>query len=102
MSDRGDGGGLLRNGALTADVLALHDALDGDADARVIGKDWGAVAAYGAAAFAPEGNNARHALETFWPRSRRLAVCRVPARIRKPLPPETAANITVGVSCARS
>src|SRR5438034_8401767 len=36
-------------GALTADALALHEALDGDEDAVLIGHDWGAAAAYGAA-----------------------------------------------------
>ncbi|HSD23662.1 MAG TPA: alpha/beta hydrolase [Solirubrobacterales bacterium] len=41
-------------GALIADANALHDALDGDGEAVLIGSDWGAEAAYGAAAFAPE------------------------------------------------
>ncbi len=41
-------------GALIADVNALHDALEGDEQAVLIGTDWGAEAAYGAAAFAPE------------------------------------------------
>lgn len=41
-------------GALIADANALHDALGGGADAVLIGSDWGAEAAYGAAAFAPE------------------------------------------------
>jgi len=41
-------------GALIADANALHDALDGDEEAVLIGSDWGAEAAYGAAAFAPE------------------------------------------------
>jgi pimeloyl-ACP methyl ester carboxylesterase len=41
-------------GALAADANALHDALGGDAEAVLIGSDWGAEAAYGAAAFAPE------------------------------------------------
>jgi len=54
-------------GALTADALALHDALGGDADAVLVGDDWGAVAAYGAAAFAPE-------------RWRRLVTMAVPPR----------------------
>jgi pimeloyl-ACP methyl ester carboxylesterase len=41
-------------GALVADVVALHQALDGDGQAVLIGHDWGAEAAYGAAAFAPD------------------------------------------------
>src|SRR5215472_17616394 len=44
----------LSGGALVADALALHDALGGDEKAVLIGHDWGAYAAYGAAAFAPE------------------------------------------------
>ena len=40
-------------GALIADANALHDALGGGEDAVLIGHDWGAEAAYGAAAFAP-------------------------------------------------
>jgi pimeloyl-ACP methyl ester carboxylesterase len=40
--------------ALTADVNALHTALDGDGDAVLIGHDWGAMTAYSAAALAPE------------------------------------------------
>jgi pimeloyl-ACP methyl ester carboxylesterase len=39
-------------GALVADAVGLHEALDGDDRAVVIGHDWGAEAAYGAAAFA--------------------------------------------------
>lgn len=38
---------------LAADAVALHDALGGDDRAVLIGHDWGAEAAYGAAAFAP-------------------------------------------------
>jgi len=41
-------------GALVADAVALHQALDGDGDAVLIGHDWGAEAAYGAAAFVPD------------------------------------------------
>jgi pimeloyl-ACP methyl ester carboxylesterase len=41
-------------GALVADAVALHQALDGDGQAVLIGLDWGAEAAYGAAGFAPE------------------------------------------------
>jgi pimeloyl-ACP methyl ester carboxylesterase len=45
--------GCYRIGALVADAVALHDALGGDERAVIIGHDWGAEAAYGAAAFAP-------------------------------------------------
>ena len=41
-------------GALVGDAVALHAALDGDERAVLIGQDWGAEAAYGAAAIAPE------------------------------------------------
>ena len=41
-------------GALVADVVALGDALGGDGGAVLVGHDWGAFAAYGAAAFAPQ------------------------------------------------
>ena len=41
-------------GALAADAIALHDALGGDGDAVLIGHDWGAEAAYPAAAHAPD------------------------------------------------
>jgi pimeloyl-ACP methyl ester carboxylesterase len=41
-------------GALVADAVALHQALDGDGQAVLIGHDWGAEAAYGAAVFAPD------------------------------------------------
>jgi pimeloyl-ACP methyl ester carboxylesterase len=39
-------------GALVADAVALHEVLGGDENAVLIGHDWGAEAAYGAAAFA--------------------------------------------------
>jgi pimeloyl-ACP methyl ester carboxylesterase len=39
-------------GALAADAGALHSALNGDERAVLIGHDWGAIAAYGAANFA--------------------------------------------------
>lgn len=39
---------------LAADVNSLHRALDGDERAVVVGHDWGAVAAYRAAAAAPQ------------------------------------------------
>jgi pimeloyl-ACP methyl ester carboxylesterase len=41
-------------GALVADANSIHDALGAGGDAVLIGNDWGAEAAYGAAAFAPE------------------------------------------------
>ena len=41
-------------GPLVADAVALHEALGGDGDAVLIGHDWGAETAYGAAAFAPD------------------------------------------------
>jgi pimeloyl-ACP methyl ester carboxylesterase len=41
-------------GALAADAVALHEALGGDGDAVLIGHDWGAEAAYPAAAHAPD------------------------------------------------
>jgi pimeloyl-ACP methyl ester carboxylesterase len=42
-----------RVAALGADAVALHEALGGDEDAVLIGHDWGAEAAYAAAADAP-------------------------------------------------
>jgi pimeloyl-ACP methyl ester carboxylesterase len=47
-----DGG--YQSGALVADACALHEALGGDERAVIVGHDWGALATYGAAAFAPE------------------------------------------------
>jgi pimeloyl-ACP methyl ester carboxylesterase len=44
--------GAYQVGALVADAVALHEVL-GDEDAVLIGHDWGAEAAYGAAAHAP-------------------------------------------------
>jgi pimeloyl-ACP methyl ester carboxylesterase len=38
---------------LAADAIALHEALGGDERAVIVGHDWGAVATYGAAAYAP-------------------------------------------------
>lgn len=38
---------------MVADVVSLHEALGGDGDAVLIAHDWGAVAAYGAAAHEP-------------------------------------------------
>ena len=46
--------GHLQIGALVDDANALHDVLGGDGDAVIIGHDWGAMATYGAAAFAPD------------------------------------------------
>ena len=46
--------GCYATGALVADVVALHDALGGDADAVLVGHDWGALAAYAAGAFTPD------------------------------------------------
>jgi pimeloyl-ACP methyl ester carboxylesterase len=46
--------GAYQVGALVADAVALHEALGGDGEAVLIGHDWGAETAYGAAAFAPE------------------------------------------------
>jgi len=46
--------GRYQTGALAADANALHDALDGDGDAVIIGHDWGAPSAYGAAGHQPD------------------------------------------------
>ncbi|HUQ39612.1 MAG TPA: alpha/beta hydrolase [Acidimicrobiales bacterium] len=46
--------GRYQSGALVADACALHDVLGGDGRAVVIGHDWGASAAYGAAAYEPD------------------------------------------------
>ena len=46
--------GRYQTGALAADANALHEALGGDADAVIIGHDWGAMATYGAAAHQPD------------------------------------------------
>jgi pimeloyl-ACP methyl ester carboxylesterase len=45
--------GRYQSGALVADACALHDALGGDGSAVVIGHDWGAAAATGAAVHEP-------------------------------------------------
>jgi pimeloyl-ACP methyl ester carboxylesterase len=39
---------------LALDAIGLHDRLDGDGEAVIIGHDWGATTAYTAAAHAPE------------------------------------------------
>ncbi len=46
--------GAYQSGALAADANALHEALGGGSDAVLIGHDWGAIAAYSAAAHAPD------------------------------------------------
>jgi pimeloyl-ACP methyl ester carboxylesterase len=46
--------GCFQLGALVADAVGLHDALGGDDRAVLIGNDWGAETAYGAAAIAPD------------------------------------------------
>ncbi|HEU5416592.1 MAG TPA: alpha/beta hydrolase [Streptosporangiaceae bacterium] len=46
--------GAYQVGALAADAIALHEVLGGGPDAVLIGHDWGAEAAYGAAAHAPD------------------------------------------------
>ena len=45
--------GRFQSGVLVADANALHEALDGDERAVIIGHDWGAFAAYGAPRTAP-------------------------------------------------
>src|SRR5215467_6620098 len=45
--------GAFQVGALASDANALHEALGGDESAVLIGHDWGAGAAYSAAAYAP-------------------------------------------------
>ena len=56
-------------GTLAADAIALHEALGGDEQAVLVGHDWGAVAAYGAASGAPDR----------WRRTVTLAVPPMPA-----------------------
>jgi pimeloyl-ACP methyl ester carboxylesterase len=46
--------GMYQTGALSADANALHEALEGNSDAVLIGHDWGAPSVYGAAASAPQ------------------------------------------------
>jgi pimeloyl-ACP methyl ester carboxylesterase len=46
--------GRYQNGAAVADALALHDVLGGDGSAVLIGHDWGALIATGAAAHEPD------------------------------------------------
>lgn len=46
--------GRYQNGAAAVDALELHAALDGDGDAVLVGHDWGARIATGAAVLAPE------------------------------------------------
>ena len=46
--------GRFQTGVLSLDAIALHDVLDGDGDAVIVGHDWGAIATHGAAVHAPE------------------------------------------------
>lgn len=46
--------GRYQTGALVADACALHDALEADGRAVLVGHDWGAMAVYGAAAHQPD------------------------------------------------
>lgn len=64
--------GLYQSGALAADANSLHDQLGADGEAVLIGHDWGALAAYGAAGHEPQ-------------RWRRVVTMAVP-------PPATVAN----------
>lgn len=48
------GDGRYQGGALVADAIALHEAFGADGQAVIIGHDWGAFAAYGAGAYAPD------------------------------------------------
>ena len=45
--------GACQLGALIADAVSLHEILGGDGDAVLIGHDWGAETAYGAASLSP-------------------------------------------------
>jgi pimeloyl-ACP methyl ester carboxylesterase len=45
---------VFQTAALALDACALHEALGGDSDAVLVGHDWGALAAYGAAALEPQ------------------------------------------------
>jgi pimeloyl-ACP methyl ester carboxylesterase len=46
--------GVYQVGALADDANRLHEALGGDADSVIVGHDWGALSAYGAAGCEPE------------------------------------------------
>jgi pimeloyl-ACP methyl ester carboxylesterase len=46
--------GAYETGALVSDACGLHQALGGGSDAVIIGHDWGALAAYGAASYEPK------------------------------------------------
>jgi len=46
--------GCYQTGALAMDAIALHEALGSDSAAVIIGHDWGASGAHGAAVFAPD------------------------------------------------
>jgi pimeloyl-ACP methyl ester carboxylesterase len=62
--------GVYQTGALSSDAVALHEALGGDADAVVIGHDWGAPTAWSCALHHPDRVTAVGALSVpFMPRS---------------------------------
>jgi pimeloyl-ACP methyl ester carboxylesterase len=46
--------GCYQAGALVADASALHEALDADGNAVLVGHDWGAMTVYGTGAFGPD------------------------------------------------
>jgi pimeloyl-ACP methyl ester carboxylesterase len=46
--------GRYQSGVLSQDAIALHEVLGGGPDAAIVGHDWGAPAAYGAAVSAPD------------------------------------------------
>jgi pimeloyl-ACP methyl ester carboxylesterase len=46
--------GRYQNGACVMDAIALHEALGGDGDAVIVGHDWGALIATGAAVLEPD------------------------------------------------
>lgn len=46
--------GAYQTGALSADAIAIHEALGADEQAVIVGHDWGAMATYGAVVHAPE------------------------------------------------
>lgn len=46
--------GLYQSGAVASDLNALHEALGGDAEAVLVGHDWGAVATYSAIGHQPD------------------------------------------------
>ena len=46
--------GCVQTGASSLDLIAIHEALGGDANAALVGHDWGASIVYGAASSAPD------------------------------------------------